>query len=150
MQTEEASWDALRVLINESPFYRYMEMSVVDAGEGRSRLEMKVKEEMKNLYGILHGGAVATILDSSCGIAIGSMLEPGEIVVTVDMRINFISNVSSGMLVGEGQVLHRGRKTGIAEASIRNESGTLIAVGMSTHLITSPGDTRLDSSPETD
>jgi acyl-CoA thioesterase len=143
MPSEEASWNGLKNLINSSPFYRHMDMKVVEAGEGVSRLEMQVKEEMKNLYGIIHGGAVATILDSSCGIAIGSLLKPGEIVVTVDMRVNFISNVRSGTLIGEGRVLHRGKKTGVASAEIRDGTGTLIAVGMSTHFISSPEDVRV-------
>lgn len=147
MPSEDASWNALRDLINSSPFYRYMDMRVVEAGGGLSRLEMQVKEEMKNLYGILHGGAVATILDSSCGIAIGSLLKPGEIVVTVDMRVNFISNVRSGTLIGEGRVLHRGKKTGVASAEIRDGSGTLIAAGMSTHFISSPEDVRVNPPP---
>ena len=143
MSQEEEKWTALMALINDSPFYRYMQMKVVEAGDGRSRLTMETKGEMQNLYGSLHGGAVATILDSSCGIAIGTLLKAGEIVVTVDMRINFVSNLKSGLLIGEGKVLHRGNRTGVAEAEVRDGEGNLVAVGMSTHLICEPGDVRV-------
>jgi uncharacterized protein (TIGR00369 family) len=142
MNDSDGSPQALLDLINDSPFYRYMEMKVVEAGGGRARLEMPAKDEMCNLYGMLHGGAIATILDSSCGIAVGSLLKSGEIVVTVDMRINFISNLKGGYLIGEGEVVHRGKQTGIVEAKVRDESGNLVAVGMSTHLICLPEDLR--------
>lgn len=145
---DEDAGRKLMDLINDSPFYRYMDMKVVEAGEGRSRLTLQVKEEMKNLYGILHGGAVATILDSSCGIAIGSMLKAGEIVVTVDMRMNFVSNLRQGTLIGEGRVIHRGKQTGIVEAEVKDDRGNLIAVGMSTHLICVPEDLRLSDQAE--
>jgi len=139
--TSEA-YEVLRGLINESPFYKYMDLEVVEAGEGRSRLLMKVKPEMLNLFGICHGGAIATIMDSSFAIALGTTLEEGKVLVTVDMRINYISTVNSGELVGEGRVIHRGTQTAVVSAEVRNGSGELVAVGMSTYLICSPADLR--------
>jgi len=143
MKEQGEPFDQVLELINSSPFYRYMDMRVAEAGGGRSRIVMRVKPEMCNLYGICHGGAIATILDSSCGVAIGTTLEPGKVVVTVDMRINYISNLGSGELVGEGRVIHRGAQTGVAGAEVRDAAGELVAVGMSTHLICAPGDLRM-------
>lgn len=140
--------NAMKQLVNESPFYRYMDMKVVSGGDGVSRLEMNTGQDHQNLYGILHGGAVATILDSACGIAIGTLLKAGEVVVTVDMRINFVSNIKGGTLVGEGNVLHRGRQTGVVEAKVTDEDGNLVAVGMSTHIICSPEDLRVSGAAE--
>ena len=139
----EAGGVDLRELINQSPFYRYMEMRVEEASDGHSRLTMPVKPEMRNLYGICHGGAIATILDSSCGVALGTLLEPGKVIVTVDMRVNYISNLGAGVLTGTGKVIHRGSQTGVVTAEIRDENGELVAVGMSTHLICSPADLRM-------
>lgn len=143
MDATSDAFEEIRGLINDSPFYRYMGMKVVEAADGRSKLVMKLKPEMHNLYGICHGGAIATILDSSCGIALGTMLEAGKVVVTVDMRVNYISNLGSGELVGEGRVIHRGAQTGVVSAEVRDRRGELVAVGMSTHLICSPGDLRM-------
>lgn len=142
MERERKDFQPLLDFINASPFYRYMNMKVVRAGLGESLLEMDTKPEMRNLYGILHGGAITTILDSSCGIALGTLLGEGEITVTVDLRINFISNIAGGKLIGEGKVIHRGKQTGVTEARVRNEKGNLIAVGMSTHLICGIDDLR--------
>ncbi len=137
MDEEREDFQPLLEFINASPFYRYMNMKVIKAGDGKSLLEMDTKPEMRNLYGILHGGAITTILDSACGIALGTLLAEGEITVTVDLRINFISNVTGGKLIGVGKVIHRGKQTGVTEAQVKNEKGEIIAVGMSTHLICS-------------
>jgi acyl-CoA thioesterase len=118
--------------LNDSPFYRHLGMEIVEAGDGRAHLRLPVKDELKNLYGILHGGVIAALLDSSCSIAVGSLMEREEAAVTLDQRINYIANVSQGVLHGEGKAIHKGRYTGVGEAEVRDEEGNLVAVGMTT------------------
>jgi acyl-coenzyme A thioesterase PaaI-like protein len=124
MELDENTRESFKEILNNSPMYCHMKMQVVDAGEGRSRVEMQADKTLHSLYGMLHGGAVATIMDSSCGIALGSLLEPGEICVTIDLRI-------------------KGKQTGVTEAEIRDSQGKLIAAGMATHLVCAPGDVRM-------
>jgi uncharacterized protein (TIGR00369 family) len=145
--TDEMSLEEMKSkifsLLNESPFYRYLGMEVVEAGEGRSRLRLPVKEDLKNLYGILHGGVIAALLDSSSSIAVGTLLGPDEAAVTLDQRINYISNVRHGMLFGEGKALHKGRFTGVGQAEIRDEEGNLVAAGMTTSFIIKRGESQV-------
>jgi uncharacterized protein (TIGR00369 family) len=148
MELDDKTREALKAALNNSPMYRYMQMEVVDAGEGRSRITLQGRKDLQNLYGILHGGAAATILDSACGIAVGSLLQPGEICVTIDLRINYIANVGEGVLTGEGHVVHRGRRTGVARAEVRDQEGNLIAAGMSTHLIYKPDESAKGQLPQ--
>lgn len=133
-----------------TPMYCHMQMEVQDASEGHSLVTLNAREQLHSLYGMLHGGVAATIVDSACGIALGSLLEPGEMCVTVDLRINYISNLKEGILVGEGRVIHRGKQTGVTEAEIKDEAGNLIAIGMSTHLICAPEDVKMASYPDTE
>lgn len=119
-------------LLNASPFYRYLSMEVLDAGDGRSHFRLTVTGDHHNLYGILHGGVIAAILDSTCTIAVASLLEPGEYSYTLDQRINYISTVKGGVLYGRGRTIHRGRKTAVSEGEVRDDEGNLIAFGVST------------------
>jgi acyl-CoA thioesterase len=140
---EELSREEIRrrifKLLNESPFYRHLGMEVIEADEGRARLRLPVKDELKNLYGILHGGVIAALLDSSCSIAVGTLLEEDEAAVTLDQRINYISNVKEGVLYGEGRALHKGRFTGVGQAEVRDEEGNLVAAGMITTFVIKRG-----------
>ena len=149
MELDEETRAAFKEVLNKSPMYTHMQMQVLDAGDGRSKLMMKAGNELHSVYGMLHGGAAATIVDSACGIALGSLLGQGEICVTVDLRINYISNLKEGTLTGEGRVIHRGKQTGVTEAEIKDEGGNLIAVGMATHLICAPGEVRMADYQET-
>ena len=118
--------------LNASPFYRYMGMEALDSEDGQSHFRLAISDNHKNLYGILHGGVIATILDSTCSIAVASLLEPGEFSYTLDQRINYIGNTRGGVLYGRGKTLHKGRKTAVSEGEIRDEEGSLIEVGMNT------------------
>jgi len=145
--SEEASLREIRekafLLLNNSPFYRYLGMEVLEMGEGRARLRLTVKDEHKNLYGILHGGVIAALLDSAGTIAVGSLMNIGEVAVTVDQRINYISNVSKGVLYGLGKALHKGRFTGVAQAEARDEEDNLVAVGMATIFFIREGESQI-------
>ncbi len=145
--SEELSREEIRQrifeLLNHSPFYRHLGMEVIEAGDGRARLRLPVKDELKNLYGILHGGVIAALLDSSCSIAVGTLLEENEAAVTLDQRINYISNVKEGVLYGEGRALHKGRFTGVGQAEVRDEEGNLVAAGMTTSFVIRRGENQV-------
>ncbi len=141
--TDEMSPEEIRqkifALLNDSPFYIHLGMEVVEAGDGRASLRLPVKNELKNLYGILHGGVIAALLDSSCSIAVGTLLGPDEAAVTLDQRINYIANVRDGVLYGEGRALHKGRFTGVGQAEVRDQDGNLVAAGMTTSFVIQRG-----------
>ena len=132
---QEEIGERILSLLNNSPFYRLLGMEIEEAREGRSRLRLPVKTDHKNLYGILHGGVIAALLDTSCSIAVGSLMKEDEVSVTLDQRINYIANVSEGVLIGEGKALHKGRYTGVGQAEVRDDKGNLVAAGMATVFI---------------
>ncbi len=134
MEREER-WAAMKQIANSSPYYQHSGLEIVDLGDGTSLLRLSVKDELKNLYGTLHGGVLMAMLDSTCSFSVGSQLEDGESMVTLDIRVNLISNVTEGVLIGEGTAIHKGRNTAVARGEIRDESGKLIACGMTTNFI---------------
>lgn len=138
--------DKILSLLNNSPFYRYLGMEVLEMGDGWARLRLQVRDEHKNLYGIVHGGVLAALLDSTCSIAVGTLLGEGEAAVTLDQRINFVSNVSDGVLYGEGKALHKGRYTGVGQGEVRDEEGNLVAAGMTTVFVVRVGETSIRDS----
>ncbi len=134
MEREER-WEAMKLIANSSPYYQHSGLEIVELGEGTSLLRLSVKDELKNLYGTLHGGVLMAMLDSTCSFSVGSLLEEGESMVTLDIRVNLISNVMEGILTGEGTAIHKGRSTAVARGEIRDEKGKLIACGMTTNYI---------------
>ncbi len=136
---EKESYEQLRefaiALLNNSPYYHHLGMEVLQVEEGKCQLRLPIKAELKNLFGMLHGGVIASLLDSTCSIAAGSLCGPGEIAVTLDQTVNYISNLKEGTLLAEGTAIYKGRNTAIARAEVRDQQGNLVAYGTATIFI---------------
>jgi uncharacterized protein (TIGR00369 family) len=133
-------WELLKELVNSSPYYRYLGMELTEFFEGGSRMRMEVRREHTNIYGTAHGGAICSLADSTCGLALGSLLIEGETAVTLDLRINFFAPLREGEVSGIGRVIHKGGKTAVEEAEILDKDGKLIAKAVATHFILKPAE----------
>lgn len=101
----------------------------------RVEATLKVRQELKQPWGILHGGAVMTLADTVAGAGAYMNLQRGQETVTVELKINLIGAVREGTIRAEALPLHRGRTTSIWETRISDEAGRLVAVSLSTHLV---------------
>jgi len=89
-------------------------------------------------FGIVHGGVLATLVDTATFWAAFLRLPEDAGLVNVDLKLNYLKAVASGTLVADGRCLRPGRQISYAEASVRDESGALVAHGTST-LLALPG-----------
>jgi len=101
----------------------------------RVEATLKVRQEHKQPWGILHGGAVMTLADTVAGAGAYMNLAQGQETVTVELKINLIGAVREGSIRAEAVPLHRGKTTSIWETRITDETGKLVAVSLSTHLV---------------
>lgn len=88
----------------------------------------------------MHGGVLATLLDTAAACAVHSTLEVGELYTSMDLTTKFLRavTVDSGRLRAEGSVLQRGRRTSLAQAQLFDGSGRLVAHATSTCMVFPP------------
>jgi uncharacterized protein (TIGR00369 family) len=118
---------ALRSRVAASAFHRWAGVEVVDARPGAVTVRIDVGEDHVNLQGLVHGGMLAILADTACGLSVRSAIEPGRLHVTTDLDIHFLSPARPGALVGRGSAVKIGRSLAFAEASIEDGEGTLLA-----------------------
>lgn len=104
---------------------------------GRATFSLIPQELHYNPLGTVHGGVIATLLDSAAGCAVHSVLDPGEGYTSVDLNTKYLRPVSAstGRITAEATVLTRGSRTALAEARLTDERGRLLAHATSTCLI---------------
>lgn len=111
----------------EIPFVTHCGIEDAGTHEGGTRLRMAPEPFQLNNIGIVHGGAICTLLD----VAMGSTcrLHIGRPVMTLDMQVSFLSP-GRGVLIAQGSILRAGRSIIYAEARVvTEEDGTLVAKG---------------------
>jgi uncharacterized protein (TIGR00369 family) len=80
----------------------------------------------------MHGGGVATLLDSALTYAV--IAETGRLWATVDLRVDYLRSVPLGDLEVTATVVHLGTTVSRCRAELRDASGRLAAVGIATFI----------------
>jgi acyl-CoA thioesterase len=96
--------------------------------------ELQIEEKVLNVYGTVHGGAISTLADISMGYALFGHLHEDERLATVEMKINYVAAVSSGVLTAEAKLVNRTRNLAVLESRVEC-SGKLVAKAMGTFYI---------------
>jgi uncharacterized protein (TIGR00369 family) len=123
------------------PIGALMDFTLPEVEEGRIVFASDAAPWMLNPIGSVHGGAIATMLDSAVGCAVHTTLPAGVGYTTLELKVNFIRGVSvdDGQLLAEGKVIHRGGTTAIAEGRLTAATdGRLLAYATTTCLILKP------------
>ena len=88
---------------------------------------------------IVHGGLVATLLDTAMGGACWTVLEDGESFLTADLRVEFYRSARPGTLRAHGRVVQRTRRVAFCEAELADTDGRVLAASRCTQLIRARG-----------
>jgi len=118
------------------PFAKLLGMQLVLAEDGHVILEAEPRHEFYNPMNRIHGGWLASIMDSTLGSAVLTKLGAGVGAGTVQLSVNYVRKVAveSGMLTAEAWVKHAGRSMLTASAEIRDSFGNLCVHGTGTFL----------------
>ena len=110
----------------ENDFYsQWMGVEVLEVKEGYSRIKMKIRKEMVNGFGIVHGGIPFSLADSAFAFACNNR---NNLSVALDVNIVFTKAVNIGdELVAEAKEFHNGRSTGVYLITVSNQRNEQIA-----------------------
>ena len=119
------------------PFGELMKMHVTEAEDGAVTVEAELSHQFYNPMMRVHGGYLATLVDSSLGSAVITKLPAGSGAGTVSLNIHYVKKVEveTGKLFARATVLHAGRTMLTAQTKITDAQGKLYVHGSGTFLI---------------
>jgi len=120
-----------------APIAALMGFSLQSVEQGDVVFTCTPDESAYNPIGMVHGGLMATLLDSACGCAVQSTLPAGSVYSSLEIKVSFLRAVHahSGLLTVHGWVPRPGRRAAFAEADVRTPDGKLVATASSTCLV---------------
>ena len=138
MKVNPAYVDALKAVVRNSPYPSHMRMTLdhIDIDSATAVIEL-AKCHLQP-YGIVHGGVVATLIDTATFWAAFLRLPEDAGLVNVDLKLNYLQSVVEGRLTAKGSCMRHGRSLSYAEAGVFDAQNNLIAHGTST-LMMLPG-----------
>ena len=121
---------------NAAPIADTLGFRLIHVEEGLVRFESTPTRAVYNPIGTVHGGYIATLLDSACGCVVHSMLKPGQTYTSLEIKTVFHRALTEGVpVIAEGRIVQSGRRTAFAEADLKGVDGKLYASATSTCLI---------------
>ena len=131
----------LRGELPPPPISKTLDFTLVEASPGRAEFQGRPQFAHYNPLGSVHGGWIATLLDSALGCAVHTTLAVGKGYTTLELKVNFVKAVTDRVprVRAIGQVIHAGARTATAEARLVGPDGTLFAHGTTTCLIFEAG-----------
>jgi uncharacterized protein (TIGR00369 family) len=98
-------------------------------GDGKAQFVGTFGEHMYNPMAGVHGGILATLLDSAMGCAVMSLLDEKTGYTTADLVVHFTRPVTAGTgeFVAKGEVIHRGKRLMTAGGQLLDSNGKLLA-----------------------
>ena len=119
----------------DNPFLDFMGVKVEEIREGYARLSMEIKPEFLQGAGNIQGGLSIALSSETAAHAVMTTLNPGEDMVTVELKNNFLATASKGRLVAESSVFKRGRTLIIVDSIVRDEQGKDISRSSATLMV---------------
>ena len=142
--------EAFRAKVNKTPYYRTISMELVSFDKEGSVLKLRAGRKHHNPGGFIHGGALTSLLDSTCGFSVVPHLREGESIITISLNVDFISPPAEGEIISRGRLIHRGRRVARAEAVLTDNQDRIIAKGYASIMISQaqPNETRKNAKEE--
>jgi acyl-CoA thioesterase len=95
---------------------------------------LPLEEKHLNQLGLAHGGAIATLIDNSMGLA--CLMAAQRQLITVEFKISFVRPARKGTLTATSKVDKMGEHLAFAQCEVTDEGGQLVAKALGTYMMT--------------
>ncbi|MBP7670265.1 MAG: PaaI family thioesterase [Ferrovibrio sp.] len=116
------------------PIFRHLGMVLEDVQTDFARIGLDHRLELTNPMGGLHGGILATMMDTAVGWAMVTTMKQGFVVATVNLAVNYYKPHLAGRASAEARIARKGRSILFAETIARNAAGEVLAQGSCTYM----------------
>ncbi len=115
-------------------FPGHLGIRVVDVRRGYARLEVDNCTALMQPAGVMHGGASFGLADTAVAAALASLYPAGTILLTIEMKINYLEPLPPGLVTAEAYVLRSSKRSAYAEIDIWS-AGKLAGRASTTYMI---------------
>jgi uncharacterized protein (TIGR00369 family) len=124
-----------RALTTRMPFNQSLGLRVAQVHADGVTIEIPMREDMRNLAGVLHGGVSATIADAAVGIAVVRHFGGQRATATVEMKINYFKPIEAGKVVARSRLLRVGQHLVVGSVDLTDADGNSTGFAVVTYML---------------
>lgn len=119
--------------VKTTPYLNLLGIELVEIERERAVMSLQMQDKLRQPYGLLHGGATASLIDTATAFAVISILSEDERATTVDLTVQYLRPHTEGKVTCTAKIRRAGKRLLFVSAEVINEEGKLIATALSTY-----------------
>jgi uncharacterized protein (TIGR00369 family) len=119
--------------VRNTPYLKLLGIEPVEFEFGKAVLTLPMHEKLRQPYGLLHGGAIASLIDTATAFAVVSVLPEDEKATTVDLTLQYLRPHTTGTITCTAKITRAGKRLLFVAAEVVNEENKLVATALSTY-----------------
>ena len=116
------------------PYAKLLGFELGEIRRGQATIQLTVRDDLKQYQGVVHGGAVASLIDTAAAFAVVTELEAGERVTTTDLTVHYLRPASSGRLSATARIVRGGRRLFVLSVEVMNDQQVLLATAVTSYI----------------
>lgn len=131
-------WSSFGDWPGKAHFSHLVGIEVEELRRDYARMRLPWRPELNQPSGLMHGGAIATLVDTVVVPAIGTAYDVPRPFSTIEMSVRYLAPVRSEDLVAEGWITRRGKRVVFCEVEVRTANAVKVAHGNLIYVVGSP------------
>ena len=123
----------IRQVFDSVPFLQHIGMELIELKEGEATVGLKMRDELRQPHGLMHGGAIASVIDTATAFANVTTFKEGEKAVTIDLNIHYLRPVFEGEIICIARIVKAGKRISTISAEVFDAENKMIATALSTY-----------------
>jgi uncharacterized protein (TIGR00369 family) len=115
-------------------YARFLGLQLGELRDGEVKIHLEVRDELKQNQGVVHGGAIASLIDTASAFAVLTRIEVTERVTTTDLTIHYLRPVTAGRMTATARIVRGGRRLFVLSVDVTNDANQLVATAVTTYI----------------
>jgi len=116
------------------PYAKLLGLELGEISEGEVSIRLEVRDDLRQNQGIVHGGAIASLIDTAAAFAVLTRLEVAERVTTTDLTIHYLRPATAGHLKAKARIVRGGRRLFVLSVEVTNDQELLVATAVTSYI----------------
>ena len=129
-----AKLDRARRAFAAVPYAKFLGLELGEVASGEATIHLAVRDELKQNQGVVHGGAIASLIDTASAVALLTYIDVHERVTTTDLTIHYLRPITEGRMAATARIVRGGRRLFVLSVEVRNDRDVLVATAVTTYI----------------
>lgn len=133
IDVEDSRLERARNAFDKVAYARFLGLELCELKSGDVTVCLDVRDEVKQNHGVVHGGAIASLIDTASAFVILTAIDENERVTTTDLTIHYLRPVTLGRMLARARIVRGGRRRFVVNVEVEND-GALAATAVTGYL----------------